>query len=71
MLSFARYHNYTTEEQLKTFEDTNRYDSTMSKRDALSAKLCYSTVTIEENFKEEKSPFYILKRQVKLVSDNR
>ena len=53
MLSFARYHNYTTDEQLETFEDTNRFDSTMSKRDALAAQLCFVKVTIEEKFEEE------------------
>lgn len=52
-LSFVEYHNYTVEQQVKTFEDTNRYDSTMSKRDAISATLCYVNADMNDEFKKQ------------------
>jgi len=51
-ISFAIYHNYTVDEQVNTFEETNRYESSMSKRDAISASLCYVNADMDEQFKK-------------------
>lgn len=52
-LSFAQYHNYTVEQQIQTFEDTNRYDSTMTKRDAISANLCFVNAPMNDEWKNK------------------
>ena len=56
-LSFAQYHNYTVEQQVQTFEDTNRYDSTMSKRDAISANICFVDAPMNDDMKIELCKF--------------